>query len=368
MVTPRYFPYMGGIETHVHEIGRRLARSGTDITLLTTQPHAPYPAQPDNEVVEGMRVVRVPAWPSQLDYYIAPKIIEIIKHGSWDLIHCQGCHTFVPLLAMRAARMAHKPYIVTFHTGGHSSRIRNSLRSTQWRLLRPLFAHAAKLVGVSQFEVNYFRTLLHLPAEQFSVVSNGATMVAPSVEQVPIREHPVIVSSGRLERYKGHHHLIAALPYIQLKYPAAQLLILGQGPYEAALRNLARKVGVLDAVEIRAIPAKDREQMARTLERATLVTLLSEYESHPIAVLEAIALRRPMLVANTSGFKDLAEQKLVSAIPFASTPIQIATAVLHLLENPSIPPVSFSLPSWDDCARQLFDIYQMATRRNVCVF
>jgi glycosyltransferase involved in cell wall biosynthesis len=370
MVTARYFPYMGGVETHVYEVGRRLAGYGVDVTLLTTQPHNSYPTLPENEEVEGIHIIRVPAWPPQRDYYIAPKIIEIIKDGNWDLIHCQGCHTFVPLLAMHAARIAHKPYIVTFHTGGHSSIIRHSLRTIQWRLLRPFFAHAAKLIGVSQFEVNYFRTLLHLPVEQFALVPNGITTAVSSVEQVsmPDHDHPLLVSVGRLERYKGHHRIIAALPYIQRKYPDAQLLILGQGPYEVRLRNLARKVGVFNTVEIRAIPAAEREQMAMALRQAALVVLLSKYESHPIAVLEAIAQRRSVLVANTSGLKDLAEQKLVSAIPFSSTPLQIAEAVNGLLENPYIPPASLILPSWDDSARQLLDIYQAVVRRNVCVF
>jgi glycosyltransferase involved in cell wall biosynthesis len=294
-------------------------------------------------------------------------MIAVIKQGAWDLMHCQGCHTVVPLLAMWAARTADMPYIVTFHTGGHSSGMRNALRSVQWRLLRPSLAHAAKLIGVSQFEANYFRTLLHLPAEQFSVVPNGATL--PAVEQTYIQEQPLIVSVGRLERYKGHHHLITALPYIHRNCPGARLLILGQGPYEASLRALARKVGVQHTVEIRSIPANGRVQMAKVLGQATVVALLSEYESHPIAVLEAVALHRPVLVASTSGLKELAEQQLVRAIPSTSSPADVARAVIQQIEHPHIPPASFYLPTWDDCASQLRDIYQMTINRSKpCVF
>src|SRR5947207_15930446 len=87
MVTPRYFPYMGGIETHVHEAGRRLVEKGINVTLLTTVPHIPHNPFPIEEVIEGMRVIRVPAWPPHHDYYIAPDIYSIIKHGGWDLVH-----------------------------------------------------------------------------------------------------------------------------------------------------------------------------------------------------------------------------------------------------------------------------------------
>src|SRR5216683_4600 len=182
MVTPRYFPYMGGLETHVHEAGRRLVESGVDLTLPTTAPHT-YPTPlPKEEVSEGMRIIRVRAWPPGRDYYIAPEIYSITRRGRWDLVHCQGCHTFVPPLAMLAARKAKIPYIVTFHTGGHSSRFRTRIRSIQWKLLRPFLAHASKLIGVSRFEADYFRSVLGLPAEQFSVIPNGTTL--PSLTHV----------------------------------------------------------------------------------------------------------------------------------------------------------------------------------------
>ena len=36
MVTARALPFMGGIETHVHEVSKRLAASGVQVTVLTT--------------------------------------------------------------------------------------------------------------------------------------------------------------------------------------------------------------------------------------------------------------------------------------------------------------------------------------------
>lgn len=359
MITPRYFPHMGGIETHVHEVGRRLARNGIGVTLLTTEPGQRIKAFPREAEVEGMRVIRVQAWPAQRDYYIAPEIYALVKRGKWDLIHCQGCHTFVPPLAMLAARQAKIPYIVTFHTGGHSSSLRNSLRGTQWRLLRPLLAHASRLVGVSNFEAEYFRHVLRLPTQQFAVIPNGSTLPALTHAAPATSAQTLIVSVGRLEKYKGHQHLITALPKIRERSLDARLLILGAGPYEAALRALARKVGVAEHVEIRAVPASDRQGMAEALSQAALVALLSEYEAHPVAVMEALALQRPVLVADTSGLREIAEQGLARAISLQSAPEEIAKAVLQQIEEPPVPPAHFTLPTWDDCASQLQAIYKM---------
>lgn len=367
MVAARYFPFMGGIQTHVHEVGCRLVQNGVHVTLLTTVPAHLKKPLPKEEVVAGMRVMRVPAWPSQRDYYLAPEIYTLITHGKWDVVHCQGCHTFVPPLAMLAAREAKLPYIVTFHTGGHSSSFRNSIRSVQWRMQRPFFARAAKLVGVSSFEADYFRTLLDLPSHQFSVIPNGVVLPEHTAATAQA-ERLLIISVGRLEKYKGHQHMIAALPYILEQRPDAHLLILGAGPYEKALHTLADRLALTPHVEIRSVAANDRQGMATLLSQAALVTLLSEYEAHPIAVMEALALQRPVLVADTSGLREIAEQGLARSISLQSTPAEIARAALQQIETSSVAPARFTLPTWDDCVQKLQDIYVSVARREQCAF
>ena len=106
-------------------------------------------------------------------------------------------------------------------------------------------------------------------------------------------DYTLIISLGRLERYKGHQHMINALPKIREQRPDARLLILGAGSYASSLRKLAQKAGVAEHIEIRAIPAGDRQAMAETLFQASLVALMSEYEAHPVAVMEALSLQRP---------------------------------------------------------------------------
>jgi len=367
LVTARYFPFMGGIQTHVHEVGRRLAQNGVHVTVLTTIPPSARKTLPKEEVVEGMRILRVSAWPPQRDYYLAPKIYSLVTQGKWDLVHCQGCHTLVPPLAMLAAREAKLPYIVTFHTGGHSSDFRKRIRGAQWRTLRPFFAGATKLIGVSQFEADYFRTLLDLPREQFSVIPNGATL--PEIVDYPPTSAQVLITSvGRLEKYKGHQHMITAFPFLLEKQPDARLLILGTGPYEAPLRALIERLHLTERVEIRSISPSDRQGMARLLSQSALVTLLSDYEAHPLAVMEALALKRPVLVTDTSGLREIAERGFAKSIPLKSTPEEIAEAALQQIEHPSPAIPSFPLPTWEDCVQKLQDLYVSSVRREPCVF
>jgi glycosyltransferase involved in cell wall biosynthesis len=128
---------------------------------------------------------------------------------------------------------------------------------------------------------------------------------------------------------------------------------------------MARELNVADHVEIGAIAPSNRAEMAALLSKAAVVTLLSEYETHPMAVLEAAALGRPVLVTDTSGLSELAELEVARAIPMQSTPDQVATAVLDQLSHPFAPSRD-KLPTWDQCAAELLALYQATAERTPC--
>ena len=361
LVSARYFPSMGGTETHTYEVGKRLAAARHDVTVLTTNPGNRLTA---HERADGMQILRVRAWPANVDsfdYFFAPGIYSTIRRGQWDVIHVQGYHTFVAPFAMLAAWHSKIPYVVTFHSGGHSSQARNSMRRLQHQMLRPLLARASQLIGVSEFEADFFAERLALPRSRFAVIQNGAKL--PQVDENPVRasECPdagdLIVSVGRLERYKRHQAVISAFARLREERPAARLRIAGSGPYEPELRDLIRDLNLGDSVEIGAIPASDRRGMANLLTRASLVTLLSEYEAHPVAVMEALSLRRPVLVSDTSGLRELAQRGLVSAVGLDSSDAEVAAAMLRQLNEPLIPS-ELDLPTWEACTEQLLGVYQ----------
>jgi glycosyltransferase involved in cell wall biosynthesis len=364
MVTPRFLPYLGGVENHVYEVTRRLAALGVDVTVLTTDTTGELPSE---EHLYGVTVYRVRAWPRERDYYLAPSIYSIITRGRWDLIHIQSYHTFVAPLAMLAALRAKIPYVVTFHGGGHSSRLRNAVRGLQRKSLGPLLTRAERLVAIAKFEIQQYSDELGLPKERFVFIPNGAEITVEERAPHKASERTIIASVGRLERYKGHHRIIAALPYILEHRRDIELWIAGSGPYEPHLRRLIQRLGLENYVRIQAIPADQRARMAEELAKTSLVALLSEYETHPIAALEALSLGRPVLATNTSGLRELAEAGLVHAIPPSSTPQEIAAEVLMQLDHPLIPG-SIELPTWDACAQDLLKLYRQITGRLLCAY
>lgn len=352
LVSPRYLPDLGGIETHIHEVGTRLSRRpDMDVTVLCTDRTGELPRREERD---GLTVLRCRAWPPSRDYYIAPGLYQRVRFGNYDLVHCQGIHTPVPVLAMLAARRANLPCVVTFHTGGHSSTSRHALRGVQWKVLGPLLRSTAALVGVSRFEVELFRRVTGLPGDRFHVIRNGGALPLPVEKVAPIAGR--IVSSARLERYKGHQHVIRALPHVRRLVPGATLSILGSGPYQRQLEDLARELGVSDNTTIEDVPPRDRTGMSRRLREAQVFAAFSEYEAHPVAVMEALTLGLPVVGYDTAGMRELVEEGLVTGIDPQSSP-EDAAATLVAAIRASRPSSAPELPTWDDAANALARLY-----------
>jgi glycosyltransferase involved in cell wall biosynthesis len=357
MVSANALPVMGGIETHVHEVSTRLGAAGVDVTVVTTDRSRELPV---DEELPGYRVRRWRAYPRSRDYYLAPGLAwHLLRADAYDVIHVQGVHNLVAPAALAAARRAGVPTVLTFHTGGHSSALRGSLRSLQWRLLGPLLRSTAALVAVSDYERRTFAAVLRATDGTIRLIPNGCEPLPIDRTAENPEGSPLLVSVGRLERYKGHHRILEALPAILAQAPDARLVVAGSGPYEQPLRAMASRLGVSERVSICAFGPDRRAALGKLVADADVFCLLSEYESQGIAVLEALGAGTKALVADTSALSELGRAGLATTISLEAPAEQIATAALAVAAAPPPPPAA--LPSWDDCAEQLHRLYREVT-------
>lgn len=353
MVCANALPRMGGVETHVHEVSTRLGAAGMHMTVLTTDRSGDLPVEED---FPGYRVRRWRAYPRSRDYYLAPGLARhLLQTNDYDIVHVQGVHTFVAPAALAAARTAGIPSVLTFHTGGHSSGLRSSLRPLQWRLLAPLLRTTAALVAVSDYERKSFAAVLGATEGAIRLIRNGCEPlpIDPSAERP--EGSPLLVSVGRLERYKGHHRILRALPGILAQAPNARLVVAGSGPYEQQLRLMASELGVADRVTICGFGPEQRSAMGKLVAEADVMCLLSEYEAHPVAVMEAVGAGTKALVADTSGLSELGRAGLATTIALEAPAEQVVAAALAVATAPRTAPPP--VPTWDDCAESLHRLY-----------
>ncbi len=355
MVTSRFPPQLGGTEVHVSEVAQRIAGRGVDVTVLTTDVSGRLPpVEQRGELV----VRRFSARPRSTDLYASPALAREVTHGRYDLIHVQGVHTLVPPMALAAAQRTGIPTVVTFHTGGHSSRLRGAMRGAQWWALRPLLRRSHALIAVCAHEVELFARRLGVDPETIRLIRNGAEPLPCDEREPEVSGSPLICSVGRLERYKGHHRLIAAMPALLTMTPGAHLAVVGRGPYERQLCRLAVQLGVEHAVTFTSFDSANRTGLGALIRSSDVVALLSEYEAHPVALMEALALGRKVVVAATSGLMELAQAGIVTTVPLDAHPAALAAVLARVAEGPEA--LSSECRTWDDCANDVLRVYDHA--------
>lgn len=165
---------------------------------------------------------------------------------------------------------------------------------------------------------------------------------------------PLILSVGALIPRKNHHLLIEALPAL----PDATLMLVGQGPSEAALLTLAIRLGVSDRVHL--LGNVPHDDVPALLAAADVMALVSESEGLANAWVEALACGTPILASDVGGIRELMKSPAAGHI-VARSPEAIAAAIGDLLVNP--PPreavaANVSAFSWDENARQLAEFFR----------
>jgi glycosyltransferase involved in cell wall biosynthesis len=227
--------------------------------------------------------------------------------------------------------------------------------------LRPLLARADRLIGVSRFETEFFRRRLHLPAERFETITNGVSAHFLEVDSELLGQRTAICSVGRLERYKGHQRVIAALPEVRRHIPDVVLHIVGDGPYRRALTRLADRLGVGDIVHFSVIDPRERQQMADLFRSARLITLLSNYESQGVVGLEAIAVGRSLLVAEGTALAELGQYGDVSVIPPHVDASALGWLIARKIQQDLLPTRNL-VPIWEETVDRLTAVYEDVLR------
>lgn len=350
LVAPRFQPFVGGVETHVREVARRLPGLGIEAVVLTTDETGRLPRE---EVVAGITVRRVRAWPTGRDWMAAPGLPAAIRAAHPDLVHLHSFQTLVAPVVLATAAASRLPYVVTFHSGGLRTGFARGLPAAQVIGMSPLLRRARALVAVSRFEAGGVARRLGVAPRRIRVIPNGADLPVPT-PGIDV-EPGLLLSIGRLEPYKGHDRAIAAAAALVHRGADVRLRILGAGPDARRLLGLAAELGIADRVAITSIPGTDRQAYADELAAAACVLVLSRFESQGIAAWEAASLGRPLVVAAASALAELVEAGAAVGVAAGDGGPEIADAVERA--RGAGDSLTVLAPTWDGCAADLAALY-----------
>jgi glycosyltransferase involved in cell wall biosynthesis len=138
---------------------------------------------------------------------------------------------------------------------------------------------------------------------EISVVYYGIEVAKPTIEVKNNGQEfrPRIGTISRLVPQKDLETLFRAFVIVSAEFPKAELLIVGSGPLESALRLLAKNLGIEKNLKWLG-RTSDTESFYRSLDTFVLTSL---YEGFGLVLLEAMNLQIPVVATNISAIPEV---------------------------------------------------------------
>ena len=351
-VCPRYHPDIGGVNTHVKEISERLTTHGIHVEVLTTTNRSDIP---DHETINGVRVRRFKSWSPHDSYHYSPQLSRYLKDNSerYSLIHAHSYHAFPAYHALKNRGSVNLVFTPHYHGRGHT-RFRSLMLKLYKSFGKQIFLKSDKVIAVSDYEREMILRDFDVGEGDVEVIPNGINKEEFKGITKDNDGQQMILSVGRLEKYKGMQHLVQVMPLLS---QSIKLEIVGKGPYQHELSSLIEKLELIERVQMNSdLPRKELLQKYRD---ASLFALLSSEEAYGICVAEALASRTPCIVANASALSEW-----VDGANCFGVELPIKTDTLKSLIESTIGRTvgEVELMDWDDVSKRLIKIYDEATQ------
>ena len=352
-VCPRYYPDIGGVETHVKEISERLVKRGFEVEVVCTDPTGKHPKK---EIINGVKVRRFRSFAPYDAYFFAPQIYFYLKKAKCDVIHAHSYHALPAFFAALAKNDRKFVFTSHYHGRGHTG-LRNILHTPYKFFGSGIFRKADRVICVSLYEKELIKGNFDLSDEKLAYVPNGINLEEFRIKG-GVKNKKTILYVGRLERYKGVQHIIRALPYLE-NY---KLVIIGKGPYEDELRKLAFSIDVNSRIEwLKDLP---REELLEQYKSAGVFVFLSSFEAFGITVAEALASGTPCIVAETGALKEFVDEKIGFGLRNPENVNELAEKIIRVSKSKreivfsDLPKDKIKIRSWDGVVDEHEKIYR----------
>lgn len=282
-----FLPHKGGVENYVYQMCKRLVKRGHKVWVVTSR----LPKVVDREVLDGIRVVRIPSvelLADRLTLQLSP-VSDVMKEiGKVDVI---VTNTRLYPLSFAAGLYAHRNNVKWLHIEhGTSQPYSNSVINAGVRFVdstfgRWILSHSS-VAGVSQASCDFAKSL---SAKKCDVLFNGVDTKffdGKRTKHKGVR----VVFVGRLVKDKGVQDLLKAVKGLKV-----ETVIVGKGPFESELKKLGGKF----------VGQKDSKGVRNVLSECDILVNPSYGEGLPTSVLEAGAMGLAVVATDVGGTKEI---------------------------------------------------------------
>jgi glycosyltransferase involved in cell wall biosynthesis len=325
---------IGGMESHCIELAAELGRRGATVRAVVPREAALDPVAStlsrNGAIVER---IDTDARGGRLAQLLGiARLIRTARRFAPDVVHVHLGGATGGLAAVLVARLATKAVVVvTEHD------VPSAGPGVKQRISRRLLDRALHvLVAVSRHNAHLRLQRLGAPAGKLAVVLNGAPLPAVSpaasaANRARIRtalglaaDTTVIGSVVRLAPGKGLPTLLSAFAIVQKRLDA-RLLLVGGGPLEPDVHNMASQLGIQDKV----VTAGHQPDPGLFVDAMDVFVLAVPIGSGSIALLEAMARGKPAVITFGNGEEAVVHQQTGIWAP-PEDPDALAAALLGL--------------------------------------
>ncbi len=287
-----YFPVLGGVEKITQEISESLnSRDDFEVEVLTCKTKGKRII----ENINGIKVYRAASLGKKLGMPISFDFLKLFiglqKNYEAILIH----HPF-PLAFLILPFIKTKKLFIWYHSDivrqKYSKYLFNFFINYGLKKANKILLSGQAIIDNSRTLKNYQEKCVVIPfgidLEYFSEneeIKNKAAKINAEFKK------PLILSVGRLVKYKGFKYLIAAMKNI-----AASLIIIGEGPLKNKLEKEIIKNQVQGKVKIMA-PVNDLRPFYKACDIFVLPSC-GKNEAFGLVQIEAMAYRKPIINTN----------------------------------------------------------------------
>jgi len=329
-----YFPVLGGTERQAQTVAEKLAASGKEVFIVCRK----NGKGPFRDKVNGISVYRLPViwWPliSWLSLLVTSLPLLLFKIRRIGVL--QGFMLSVPsYLALVYGRLFRKPVVIKLSAGGKGGNIQTARMTMQGqRKLTFVAGQADYLVSINR-EIKKELLDMGVNERKIKVIPNGVDTghfrPVGAEEKELIRKKlglagkKVALFVGRLDQVKNIDQILVAWQTVSRKISPACLVIVGSGPEEKTLKDLAALPASGNVIFTGAGDPREYYQAA------DVFILSSTREGMANALLEALACGLPAIVSPVGGNLEIVKEKINGF--FAADAVALADRINDILTD-----------------------------------
>ncbi len=315
---------VGGLFRHVMDLVQEQASRGHDVGVFCD---AHFAGERNEDLLEtlsrqlSLGLVRLPMHrnPHWSDVRALSGIRDFARSAKADVLHAHGSKG--GLYARLGAVLGRKGPVRAYtpHGGSLNYKPGTAIHRTYMAIERVLERGTDLFLFESNFIAERFRTYVCEPTGLQRIVLNG--LYPHEFEPVePAHGAVDFLYIGEFRFAKGIDTLLAAMAKLaERPQGPPTLLLVGQGPEEAALRSRVMELGLVDHVTFRK-PMAARE----AFKLAQVMVVPSRFESMPYVVIEAAGARMPMISTDVGGIPEIFGTEAGRLIPAEDVPALVA--------------------------------------------